>query len=38
LCAVLGYAGAVLGAVEVMRRRADRAGASIPAAVAAEVV
>ena len=38
ICAVLGYAGAVLGAVEIIRRRADRAGASIPAAVAAEVV
>lgn len=38
ICAVLGYAGAVLGAVEVIRRRADRAGTSIPAAVAVEVV
>ena len=32
ICAVLGYA------VEVIRRRADRTGSSIPAAVAVEVV
>ena len=38
VCAVLAYAGLVLGLAEFLRRRAEGAGASIPAAIAVEVL
>ena len=38
VCAVLAYAGLVLGLTEYLRRRTEGAGASIPAAIAVEVV
>jgi hypothetical protein len=38
VCAVLAYTGLVLGLAEYLRRRADRSGASIPAAITVEMV
>lgn len=37
-CSAAAYAGLVLGLAEFLRRRAEGAGASIPAAIAVEVL